>query len=57
MLPVQAGSPTLKEERDIMTIEYTTIEEMVEIVQCLVMKGLTFEVLTSTRQIKLTGGY
>lgn len=40
-----------------MTIEYTTIEEMIEIVQGLVMKGLTFEVLTSTRQIKLTGGY
>ena len=40
-----------------MTIEYTTIEEMVEIVQGLVMKGLTFEVLTSKCQIKLTGGY
>jgi hypothetical protein len=40
-----------------MTIEYTTIEEMVEIVHGLVMKGLTFEVLTSTRRIKLTGGY
>jgi hypothetical protein len=40
-----------------MTIHYQTIEEMTEIIQRLVMSGLTFKVTTSTNTIELTGGY
>ena len=40
-----------------MTIHYDTIPEMMQVVAILVMEGLTFEVIMSTKTIKLTGGY
>ena len=40
-----------------MIIHYDTIEEMVDIIEHLVRKGLTFEVFTMSEQIKLEGGY
>ena len=40
-----------------MIIHYDTIEEMVDIVDYLVRKGLTFEVFTMRGHIKLSGGY
>ena len=40
-----------------MIIHYDSIEQMVEIVEHLVRKGLTFEVFTISGQIKLGGGY
>jgi hypothetical protein len=40
-----------------MIIHYDTIEEMVNIIEHLVRKGLTFEVNTMSSQIKLGEGY
>jgi hypothetical protein len=40
-----------------MTIHYDTTEEMLNIVAGLVMGGLTFKVIMSTKTIELTGGY
>ena len=40
-----------------MIIHYDTIEEMADIIEHLVRKGLTFEVFTLRGQIKLGGGY
>jgi hypothetical protein len=40
-----------------MIIHFDSIEQMVEIVEHLVRKGLTFEVYTGTGEIKLVGGY
>ena len=40
-----------------MKIYYDTQDEMLDLVQGLVMRGLTFEVNTETKVIILTGGY
>ena len=40
-----------------MIIHYDTIEEMVDIIEHLIRKGLNFEVITNSNQIRLGGGY
>ena len=39
-----------------MIIHYDTIEEMVNIIEHLVRKGIEFEVFTMSGQIRLSGG-
>jgi len=40
-----------------MRIHYDNIDEMLDLIKGLVIRGLTFEVNTNAQIIKLTGGY